>query len=213
VVITSRDLAAAKQAAEEVARASGQECLGLALDVRDPNQIDAVLAEVLAGFGRIDILVNNAGITHRGPVSELSETQWDEVIDTNLKGAWLCSRAVRPAMQERGGRILNIASMFSTIALPDRSPYIASKGGMAALTRALAVEFAPDKILVNALAPGPFETALANPQARTGLLQAIPLQRFGQAHELGPAALFLCSDAAAFTTGAILPVDGGYTAR
>ena len=213
VVITSRDPAAAKQAAEEVANASGKECLGLELDVRKQDQIDAAIAEVLSRFGRIDILVNNAGITHRGSVSELSEAQWDEVLDTNLKGAWLCSRAIRPAMQDRGGRILNIASMFSSVALPERSPYVASKGGMAALTRALAVEFAPDKILVNALAPGPFQTSLANKQARAGLLETIPLQRFGQAQELGPAALFLCSDAAAFVTGATLAVDGGYTAR
>ncbi len=214
VVLTSRELDVAKAAAKEIETASGQSCLGVELDVRVASQVDAVIAKVLSEFGRADILVNNAGITHRGSATELSEAQWDEVLDTNLKGAWLCSRSVRAAMQEQGwGRILNIASMFSTVALPNRSPYVASKGGMAALTRALALEFAADGILVNALAPGPFQTELADDQARAGLLAAIPLARWGQPKELGPAALFLCSEASAFITGATIPVDGGYTAR
>jgi NAD(P)-dependent dehydrogenase (short-subunit alcohol dehydrogenase family) len=214
IVVTSRELDVARDAAEEISRSSGGKCLGVSLDVRAQGQIEAGIAQALAQFGRIDVLVNNAGITHRGSVSELSEAQWDEVLDTNLKGAWLCSRALHPLMKDQGGgRILNIASMFCSVALPERTPYVASKGGMAALTRALAIEFAPDKILVNALAPGPFQTDLANQQARAGLLESIPLGRWGQASELGPAALFLCSDAAAFITGATLPIDGGYTAR
>ncbi len=214
VVLTSRELDVATAAASEIETAPGQRCLGVELDVRVASQVDAAIAKVLSEFGRADILVNNAGITHRGSATELSETQWDEVLDTNLKGAWLCSRSVRAAMQEQGwGRILNIASMFSTVALPNRSPYVASKGGMAALTRALALEFAADGILVNALAPGPFQTELADDQARAGLLAAIPLARWGQPKELGPAALFLCSEASAFITGATIPVDGGYTAR
>jgi NAD(P)-dependent dehydrogenase (short-subunit alcohol dehydrogenase family) len=214
VVVTSRDEELAQTAARELAQAAECECLGVKLDVREQAQITAAVDQARAHFGRIDILVNNAGITHRGSVSELSEEQWDEVIDTNLKGAWLCSRALRPLMAEQGGgHILNIASMFCSVALPERSPYVASKGGMTALTRALAIEFAPDKILVNALAPGPFQTALADSKARAGLLESIPLKRWGQPGEIGPAALFLCSDAAAFITGATLPIDGGYTAR
>jgi NAD(P)-dependent dehydrogenase (short-subunit alcohol dehydrogenase family) len=214
VAICSRQEELARSAADEVAKASAMSCLGVGLDVRIASEIDAAIAQVLAKFGRIDILVNNAGITHRGSANELEEAQWNDVLDTNLKGAWLCSRSVRPAMLKQGwGRILNISSMFSSVALPNRSPYVASKGGMAALTRALAVEFAPDGILVNALAPGPFQTDLADDKARAGLREAIPLRRFGQAPEIGPAALFLCSEAASFITGAVLAIDGGYTAQ
>jgi NAD(P)-dependent dehydrogenase (short-subunit alcohol dehydrogenase family) len=214
LVLTSRDQEAASAAADEVTKESGSPALGLALDVREQSQIDEAIAQAMARFGRIDVLVDNAGITHRGPISELSEAQWDEVVDTNLKGAWLCSRSLRPIMREQGwGRILNIASMFGSVALPNRSPYVASKGGMVALTRAMAVEFASDGILVNALAPGPFQTKIADAKARAGLVESIPLQRFGQPHELGPAALFLCSEACSFVTGATLAIDGGYTAR
>jgi NAD(P)-dependent dehydrogenase (short-subunit alcohol dehydrogenase family) len=131
-----------------------------------------------------------------------------------LKGTWLCCRAVLPVMRAaRKGRIVNVSSMFATVGLANRSPYIASKGGVAALTRALAVELAPDGITVNALAPGPFMTNMHDSAARSSLLEQIPLGRWGQPADLGPAVVYLASDASSFVTGATLAIDGGYTAR
>lgn len=212
VVITSRDAATAVAAARELGTTT--RVLGLAVDVRFPDSVKALVAQTVDAFGRIDILVNNAGTTHRAPVAALSEAQWDEVVDTNLKGAWLCSQAVHPIMRAAGGgRIVNVASMFAHVGLPNRAPYIASKGGLAALTRALAVELASDGIAVNAICPGPFLTRMHDPAVRADLVQQIPLGRYGDPAELGPAIVFLASSAASFMTGALLTIDGGFTAR
>ncbi len=214
VVITSRDEAAATTAAAELARMAETPALGLGVDVRSSDAVAQLVARTLDAFGRIDILVNNAGTTQREPLESLTETQWDQVIDTNLKGAWLCCRAVAPAMRtRRWGRIINISSMLGQIGLPNRSPYIASKGGLTALTRGLAVELAPDGITVNALSPGPILTGMHEPSARAALLDQIPLGRWGEPADVAPAVIYLASEAASFVTGASLAIDGGYTAR
>ncbi len=214
VVVTSRAKETAEAAAAELAGAFDKPTLGVALDVREPASVQALVDRAVAKFQRVDILVNNAGCTHRGALDALTPAQWDEVVDTNLKGTWLACRAVHPVMRgRRWGRVVNVASMFSQVGLPNRSPYVASKGGVAALTKALAVELAPDGITVNALCPGPFETSMHDASARAGMLTMIPLGRWGQPAELGPAALFLASEASSFITGATLAVDGGYTAR
>ncbi len=170
-------------------------------------------------FGSIDILVNNAGINIRGPIEELSEDQWDQVIDTNLKGTWLCCRAVARPMKQRGwGRVINVSSMLGEISLPERTPYASSKGGVTLLTKTLALEWARDGICVNALCPGPFATEinlplLNDPEKRATMEAKIPVGRWGDPQELGPAVVFLASEAASFITGSTLFIDGGYTAQ
>lgn len=214
VVVTSRAKEAAEASAAELSRAFGRPALGLAADVRQVESVQALVAATVAAFGRIDILVNNAGMTRRGPLDTLTPSQWDEVVDTNLKGTWLCCRAVHPVMRSaRWGRIINVSSMFSEVALANRSPYVASKGGVTALTRALALELACDGITANALCPGPFMTDMHDSAARANMLANVPLGRWGDPAELGPAVVFLASEASSFMTGATLTIDGGYTAR
>jgi len=178
-----------------------------------------MVQSVIGEFGRIDILVNNAGINIRKPVEEFDEASWDLVQDTNLKAPFLCARAVAPYMKEqRYGRVINLASMLALTALPERSAYCSSKGGVIQLTKVLALEWAPYNINVNALCPGPFATELNipvmnNPQANQLFLSHIALGRWGRPEELGPVVIFLASDASSFMTGAALVVDGGWTAE
>jgi NAD(P)-dependent dehydrogenase (short-subunit alcohol dehydrogenase family) len=183
-------------------------------DVRDPASVEALMRDVVARFGRLDILVNNAGTTQRASLDDLSTAQWDDVVDTNLRGTWLCSQAAAPHLRAgKRGRIINIASMFAHVGMPNRTPYVASKGGVVALTRALAIELAADAVTVNAICPGPFMTSMHDAAARAKMLEAIPLGRWGDPDELGPAVVYLASDAGAYMTGASLTLDGGYTAR
>jgi NAD(P)-dependent dehydrogenase (short-subunit alcohol dehydrogenase family) len=214
VAVTSRELAVARAAAEELAATTGVRCAGLAADVTDPAAVTAMVAGAVAQLGGLDILVNNAGGTQRGALATLSTAQWDQVVDTNLRGTWLCCQAAAPQLRASPrGRIINIASMFAHVGMPDRTPYVASKGGVVALTRALALELAGDRVTVNAVCPGPFMTAMHDATARADMLRAIPLGRWGDPAELAPAVVYLASDAAAFVTGTTLTIDGGYSAR
>jgi NAD(P)-dependent dehydrogenase (short-subunit alcohol dehydrogenase family) len=186
----------------------------LIADVRDPASVETLMRDVVARYGRLVILVNNAGTTQRAALESLTTAQWDDVVDTNLRGTWLCSQAAAPHLRaSKRGRIINIASMFAHVGMPNRTPYVASKGGVVALTRALAVELAADAVTVNAICPGPFMTSMHDAAARTSMLEAIPLGRWGDPDELGPAVVYLASDAGAYMTGATLTLDGGYTAR
>lgn len=210
VVVVGRDADAARAGAREL----GPRCIGVGADVRDVYAVQAMVAATLETFGRLDVLVNNAGITERGALEELSAEQWSAVLETNLTGAWSCCRAAAPALRDSDqGRIVNVSSMLGAVGLENRSAYVASKGGLTALTRALAMELAPAGVTVNALCPGPFDTELADAGARSGMLARIPLGRWGDPAELGAAAVFLASSASSFMTGATLTLDGGYTAR
>jgi NAD(P)-dependent dehydrogenase (short-subunit alcohol dehydrogenase family) len=219
VALTSRDEERAQEAARSIGQSTGQSAQGYALDVTNASQVESVVQAVAEHFGKIDILINNAGINVRKPVEEFDEASWDLVQGANLKGPYLCARAVVKRMKEqRWGRIINLASMLGLVGLPERIAYCSSKGGLIQMTKVLALELAPYNITVNALCPGPFATeintpVINNPEASKYFLDNIPLGRWAEPDELGGAAVFLASEASSFVTGSSLTIDGGWTAR
>ena len=219
VMLVSRHLEEAQAAAARIARDFGVKAIGHAADVTVPEQVDAMIAAAVRGMGRVDILINSAGINIRGPINELSPEQFAQVMNTNVTGTWLCCRAALPLMRERQwGRIINLASALGLVGLAGRSPYTASKGAVVQLTRTVALETATDGITANAICPGPFLTEMNLPIAGTEdgekfVVGATALKRWGRMEEIQGAAIFLASDAASYITGAMLAVDGGWTAR
>ena len=161
IVIAARNQAKTAEATREISEEFGVQVLGVQVDVRQEKQIESMVEQALNSFGRINILVNNAGMNIRKLPQELSASEWDEVLEVNLRSAFLCSKAVYPSMKrEGGGKIINIASMMSIFGGPKLAPYGASKGGVVQLTRSLAVAWAPDNIQVNAILPGYIDTEL-----------------------------------------------------
>jgi len=219
IALASRTPGACEQVAKDLAGATGRRCRGFSADVTVAADVERLIADVEREFGRIDILVNNAGNNIRGTVDQLSEADWDSVIDTNLKGPFLCSRLVGPGMARRNwGRIINLGSILSVIALPGRAPYASAKAGVLNLGRVLALEWAGTGVTVNTICPGPFATEmnralLDDPVKYQEFIKLIPMGRWGELHELTGAVLFLASDASSFVTGTALFVDGGWTAR
>lgn len=212
VALAGRDGATLHAAAAELGEAA-RSCV---IDVGDVDQIELAFQEAVEALGGLDVLVNNAGVEEVCPSREVGEALWDRIVDTNLKGAFFCARAAARLMTH-GGAILNLCSLTSEVGVPGAAPYGASKAGLVGMTRALATEWAKDGVRVNGLGPGYFRTALTEVffadeawQERT--LGAIPMRRFGRLDDLVGPALFLCSDAAAYVTGQVLYVDGGYLA-
>jgi NAD(P)-dependent dehydrogenase (short-subunit alcohol dehydrogenase family) len=218
IVVAARTLAKCEATAQMV-RARGRRALALSTDVTDEAQVGQMVAATLAQFGRIDILFNNAGITSPKTMEASSLDEWMHVVDVNIRGTFLCSKAVAPAMRERGfGRIINMGSILSDAGMANRTAYSTSKAGIAHFTQSLAFELGPAGITVNALGPTVIVTDLnrdliqRQPQLYEAVIKRTALGRLGQPQDIAGALVFLASPAAGFITGQTLYVDGGYTA-
>jgi NAD(P)-dependent dehydrogenase (short-subunit alcohol dehydrogenase family) len=211
VAIAAREVSSLAATAAAI-KAAGRKAIPIAIDVRDVNACRRGVAEAVKALGGLDILINNAGVEQVSPSLDIEEELWDRILDTNLKGAFFMAQAAARVMT--GGAILNIGSLTSERGIPTAVPYGSSKTGIIGMTRALAVEWAPRGIRVNALEPGYFRTRLTEAFYQTpgwveAMLANIPMKRFGELDDLVGASVFLCSDAARYITGAVLPVDGG----
>ena len=219
VALCSRNGGEAEQAAAEIRSLTGRKALGLGCDVTDKSSVLNLKSDVEAEFGKVDILLNNAGVNVRKPTVELTEEDWDSVIDISVKGSFFCSQAFMPGMIERKwGRIVMLGSIMSFVAIAGRAAYASSKSALLGMTKALALEGAAHGVNVNCLCPGPFETPMNrvlmdDPVAYQAFLAKIPMGRWGQPEELGGAIVFLCSNASSFMTGTSLTIDGGWTAQ
>ncbi len=219
IVIAARNEVKTAETVRQIHKESGTQVIGVRVDLQQEEQIRNLAAKVLETFGYIDILVNNAGMNIRRFPQDYKAAEWDEILDTNLRGVFLCSQAVYPTMKTvGGGKIINIGSMTSIFGGAKLAPYGSSKGGIVQLTRSLAVAWAPDNIQVNAILPGFIDTDLTRqgrkdiPDLEERVISRTPLGRWGEPDELSGTAIFLASHAANFVTGVALPVDGGFSA-
>jgi 3-oxoacyl-[acyl-carrier protein] reductase len=214
VVVVSRTSENSEKVAEEV-RALGRKGWALAVDVSDAAAVNAAGEKILKDAGKVDILVNNAGVTRDGLLMRMSPEDWDTVLDTNLKGAFLFTKAfARSFIKQRSGRVISIASVIGLVGNAGQSNYAASKAGLIGFSKSLAKEMASRNVTVNVVAPGFIETDMTaglKDELKTAIMKDIPMGVFGQAEDIAQAALFLASAAARYVTGQVLTVDGGMT--
>lgn len=212
VVVSGRDAGRLEAAAREL-EGLGVPVLGVVADVGRREDVDRLVGQSKERFGRIDVVVNNAGITRDTLLVRMKDEDWDEVLDVNLRGAFLVMRAAaKVMMRQKGGRIINIASAAGAMGNPGQANYSAAKAGLIGLTKAAARELARWGILVNAVAPGLIDTDMAAaipPEARDALLAQVPLGRMGSAREVGEVVRFLAGDGATYVTGQVIHVNGG----
>ena len=205
--------AAAAEGTVKACQDLGAEAFAIQGEVADPAACDAMVKEVLSRFGRVDILVNNAGVTRDGLMLTMKESDWDTVLDTNLKGAFQCMKAVyRPMMKQKYGRVVNLSSIVGVRGNAGQANYAASKAGLIGLTKSMAKELAARNVTVNAVAPGFIDTdmtAALPEKAREAMLASIPMGRLGQAEDVARAVAFFAGDESAYVTGQVLCVDGG----
>lgn len=220
VVVSDISQEDCEKVAEEV-EGEGGESLAVKCDISKKDEVEEMVAETMERFGRIDILVNNAGILQNKSFLEITEADWDKIMDVNLKGYFLCAQAcAREMVKQESGSIVNVASIAMGqvgVGFPNIVHYCASKGGIVAMTESLALEMAPYNIRVNAVAPGAINTPMAastkeNEEARKGTLARIPMHRFGDPEEVAKTVLFLASDESSYMTGSVMVVDGGWLA-
>ena len=220
VVVCSRTLAEAQGVVEQI-KDEGGNALALRVDTADRASCEQLVADTVAAFGKLDVLVNNAGIDIIEPAEDVAEEAWDQILTINLKGYFNCSQFAARQMlaQGTGGSIANNSSIAGEVGIKGLTAYAAAKGGVNQMTRTMAVEWAPRGIRVNAFSPGYFENIMsgatdehARPEKRAQVLQFTPMGRRGLPHELVGPVVFLASDASSYVTGAILLIDGGYTA-
>lgn len=221
VIVTDINKEDCQKVVDEIKKSNG-EAVAYKLNVSVKSEVDSVIADIVKEFGHLDILINNAGIVEFKPFLDLSEEEWDKTIDVNLKGEFLCAQAAAKVMKEqKGGTIVNIASVAmgqQGIGMANIAHYCASKGGIAAMTEAMATELAPYNIRVNAVAPGMIETPMMDavkldPKTMEAMLQRVPLRRVGQSEEISELVLFLASDSSSYMTGSIVIIDGGWLAN
>jgi len=215
VGLVSRDVALLNSVAAEI----GRNASIFPADVTSEEQVRAIERDVAEHFGKVNILINNAGVNVRKPVTDFTLEEWRRVMDTSVTAAFLMCRSFVPMMTGVGyGRILNMTSIMSHVSLPGRTAYSAAKSALLGMTKALALELAPEGITANGISPGPFGTEMnkplmENPEANAQFLASIPANRWGKVEEIGQLAVYLCSDDAGFITGTDILIDGGWTAR
>ncbi|WP_336514864.1 SDR family NAD(P)-dependent oxidoreductase [Pollutibacter soli] len=219
IMLVNRKADEGEEAASVLSAQYGTRIISFPADITDQQQTESMAAHAMEVFGKIDILVNSAGINIRGPIDELSLADFSSVMQVNVTGTWLCSKAVVPYMKKNNsGKIVNMASTLGLVGLSNRTPYTSSKGAVVQMTRALGIELAGFNINVNAICPGPFLTDMNKSIAETEegkkfIVGATAMGRWGELKEIQGAAILLASDASAYMVGSMVTVDGGWTAR